>query len=53
MDNRACFCRNPRCVLHGQAVPLARLKRRNWHRHAERFECEACGKLVSARAGTA
>ena len=53
MDNRTCYCRNPRCKLYGQVIPRARLKLRNWHRQAERLECQACGKLVSTRAGTA
>jgi transposase-like protein len=29
------------------------LKYRGWHRNAARFQCQACGALVSARTGTA
>ena len=53
MDNRTCFCRNPDCKLHGRVGRHARLKFRDWHRDAARFECLACGQRVSARAGTA
>jgi IS1 family transposase len=53
MDNWTCYCRNPRCVLYGQMAPQAWLKYRGWHRNAARFQCQACGALVSARTGTA
>jgi IS1 family transposase len=53
MDDWTCYCRNPKCVLYGQMAPLAWLKYRGWHRNAARFQCQACGALVSARTGTA
>lgn len=53
MDNRTCYCRNPDCVLHGRAGAEARLKFRDWHWGAVRFECLGCGERVSARTGTA
>jgi len=53
MDNRICYCHNPKCMLYGHVAPRARLKFRDWHRGAARFECQACEHLVSARTGTA
>jgi IS1 family transposase/transposase-like protein len=53
MDDRTCYCRNPKCPLYGRMAPGARLKFRGWHRNATRFRCQACGQLVSARTGTA
>src|SRR5215475_216831 len=53
MDDWTCYCRNPKCLLYGQIVPQAWLKYRGWHRTAARFQCPACGALVSARTGTA
>jgi len=53
MDNRTCYCRNPDCALQGRAGAEARLRLRDWHWGAVRFECLACGQRVSARTGTA
>jgi len=53
MDNRTCYCRNPKCELYGRIAPEARLKFRGWHRSAVRLECQLCKHLVSARTGTA
>ena len=53
MDDWSCYCRNPKCVLYGQMAPHAWLKYRGWHRNAARFQCQACGALVSARTGSA
>ncbi len=53
MDVRTCYCRNVRCRLYGLSGAQACLKFRDWHREAPRFQCLACGALVSARAGTA
>lgn len=53
MDDWTCYCRTPKCVLYGQMAPQAWLRYRGWHRHATRFQCQACGALVSARTGTA
>ena len=53
MDDWTCYCRNPKCVLYGQMAPQAWLRYRGWHRNATRFQCQACGALVSARTGTA
>lgn len=53
MDDRTCYCRNPRCVLYGKRGPYASLKFRGRHRQAARYECRTCGGLVSARTGTA
>jgi len=53
MDNATCSCRNPHCVFYGQVAPKGQLKFRGWHREAARFQCQACGQLVAARAGTA
>lgn len=53
MDGWTCYCRNPKCVLYGQMAPQAWLRYRGWHRNATRFQCQACGALVSARTGTA
>jgi transposase-like protein len=53
MDDSTCYCRNPKCMLYGQLAPQAWLKYRGWHRNAARFQCQACGALVSARTGTA
>src|SRR5215475_231003 len=53
MDDWTCYCRNPKCMLYGQMAPQAWLKYRGWHRTAARFQCQACGALVSARTGTA
>ncbi len=53
MDNRTCYCRNSKCVVHGHVAPRAHLKFRDWHRGVARFECRACEHLVSARTGTA
>lgn len=53
MDNQTCYCRNPDCKLNGRTGRKARLKFRDWHWDAVRFECLACGQRVSARAGTA
>lgn len=53
MDDRTCYCRNPRCVLYGKAGREADLKFRGRHRQAARYACRACGALVSARTGTA
>ena len=53
MDDWTCYCRNPKCMLYGQMAPQAWLKYRGWHRNAARFQCQACGALVSARTGTA
>ena len=53
MDNRTCVCRYWKCVLYGNTAPVARLKFRDWHYGAARFQCRACEHLVSARTGTA
>jgi hypothetical protein len=53
MDHRSCYCRPPQCGLYGQIAPAAQLQFRGWHRQAARFQCHACGALVSARQGTA
>jgi IS1 family transposase/transposase-like protein len=53
MDNRTCFCRNPRCTLYGRSTPLAQLKFCDWHFGAARFQCRACCQRVAARTGTA
>jgi transposase-like protein len=53
MDNRTCFCRNPRCRLYGRGTPLAQLKFCDWHFGAARFQCRACYQRVAARTGTA
>src|SRR5262249_57820034 len=53
MDDRTCYCRYLKCSLYGRMAPEARLKFRGWHRHAARFQCQVCGRLVSARTGTA
>jgi transposase-like protein len=53
MDNRTCFCRNPRCRLYGRGTPLAQLKFCDWHFGAARFQCRACCQRVAARTGTA
>lgn len=52
MDDRTCYCRNPKCALNGRIGPPAALKFRGWHRQAVRFQCQACSALVSARTGT-
>ena len=52
MDNRTCFCRNPRCTLYGRGAPLAQLKFCDWHFGAARFQCRACRQRVAARTGT-
>ena len=53
MDNRTCFCRNPRCTLYGRGTPLAQLKFCDWHFGAARFQCRTCRQRVAARTGTA
>lgn len=53
MDDRTCYCRNPRCARYGQAGREAGLKFRGRHRQAARYACRVCGELVSARTGTA
>lgn len=53
MDNRTCFCHNPRCTLYGRGAPLAQLKFCDWHFGAARFQCRACHQRVAARTGTA
>jgi len=53
MDDRTCYCRNPRCARYGQAGREADLKFRGRHRQAARYTCRVCGALVSARTGTA
>jgi len=53
MDVSTCFCRNRRCDLYGRSGSQTRLVSYDWHAHAPRFRCLACGQLVSARAGTA
>ena len=53
MDDRTCYCRRATCVKYGQVGRAACLKYRDWHRQAARYRCQACGRLVSARTGTA
>lgn len=53
MDNRTCFCRNPKCSLYGDRGGQARLKFYDWHFGAARFQCQVCQHRVSARTGTA
>src|SRR5512145_397457 len=53
MDYTSCYCRNPRCVLFGQAGPAARLKPYDWQRAGPRLQCAVCGKVFSASMGTA
>jgi len=48
MEDRTCYCRNPRCVRYGQVGREACLKFRGHHRHATRYTCRGCGALVSA-----
>ena len=53
MDNRTGDCRNLDGALPGRVGAQARLKFRDGHWGAARFECLAGGQRVSARAGTA
>lgn len=53
MDDQTWYCRRADCQVYGQVGPRARLKFRDWHRQAARYGCQACGQLISARAGTA
>jgi hypothetical protein len=53
MDYTTCYCRNPRCVLFGQAEPAARLKPYDWQRAGPRWQCETCREVFSASSGTA
>ena len=53
MDNRTCFCRNPRGMLYGRGAPLAQLNFCDWHFGAARFLCRVCHQRVVARTGTA
>jgi hypothetical protein len=53
MENRTCFCRNPRCPLYGCRAPLTRLKFCAWQFGAARFQCQVCPQRVAARTGTA
>lgn len=53
MDNRTSYCLNPRCGLFGKVGPAAQLKGYDWQRAGPRFECEACGRVLSASTGTA
>lgn len=53
MDDRTCYCRQTTCAKYGQANSDGHLKWRGWHRQAARYQCSACGQLVSARTGTA
>lgn len=53
MDNRTCYCRNPKCRLHGVAGQQGSLKYRDQHGGVERLGCLVCGQRVSTRVGTA
>ncbi len=53
MNCSTCYCRNAKCLLYGQITPKARFKLHDWHHQVPRFRCQACGGLISARAGTA
>ncbi len=53
MDTRTCYCRNPKCLDYGQTGSQAQLHPFGMPRHAPRFQCGRCGRLVWARTGTA
>lgn len=53
MDNGTIYCLNRRCELFGKVGPAAGLKGYDWQRAGPRFECEACGRVLSASTGTA
>ncbi len=53
MDLRTCHCRNKRCKKCGQTGDASRLRRWGSDGGESRFRCDACGKIVAVREGTA
>jgi hypothetical protein len=53
MDTGTSYCLNRRCELFGKVGAAARWKGYDWQRTGPRFECEACGRVLSASTGTA